>query len=145
MLFLLDSNILLYAKVGTEAEHTKVSSWLTDTLRVTRNRILICETSILAFLRIATNVKVYDPPLPVSEAKEFLRALLEHPSVQLFQTSGDFFQDLAGLMEQHQISGSSTMDAHLAAIALYTGATLVSRDRDFRSFPYLTTVNQVDD
>ena len=144
MLYLLDSNILLYSKIEDAPEHWAASEWLTATLADPNNSLLLCETSILAFLRIGTNKRLFNPPLPRDEARSFLGALLSRPHVQIFQPEYKIYFELLDQMDKHGLSGDVTMDAHLATIAMRTGAILVTRDGDFDRFPYLKLHNPID-
>jgi len=141
MNYLLDSNILLYAKMDSMPEHKTVSKWLEKTVSVQSNTINICETSLLSFLRISTNAKVFQPVLPISEAQEFIESFLACPNVNLIFASPSHYTELIKLMGKHNLQGNLVMDAHLAALALSIGATLVTRDKDFVKIPYLKTFN----
>ncbi len=48
---------------------------------------------------------------------------------------------LADLIRRHQLRGNLISDAHLAALALEHGLTLVSADSDFARFPELSWTN----
>jgi uncharacterized protein len=141
MNYLLDSNILLYAKMDSMPEHKTVSNWLEQTVLNQSNTINICETSLLSFLRIATNQKVFQPVLPTGEAEEFIESFLACPNVNLVLTSPSHYTEVTNLMDKHNLQGNLVMDAHLAALALSIGATLVTRDSDFVKIPYLKTLN----
>lgn len=141
MNYLLDSNILLYAKMDAMPEHAIVSRWLEDAVTDPHNTISICETSILSFLRIATNSKVFDPILPDHEAASFIESLLNCPNVNMLRTSSAHYPEGIGLMERSGLHGNLVMNAHLAVLAQSIGATLVTRDRDFARPPYLKTLN----
>ncbi len=52
---------------------------------------------------------------------------------------------LSGPREENGAAGSSTSDAHLAALALFHGLTLVSFDNDFARFPRLQWINPLTD
>lgn len=145
MLYLLDSNILLYSKIEDAPEHRAASEWLMITVADPNNTVLLCETSILAFIRIGTNRRLFDPPLPLAEARAYLDTLLKCPNVQLFQPESKTYFEMLDLLEKHDLSGDITMDAHLATIAMRTGATLVTRDGDFGRFSYLKLLNPIDD
>lgn len=145
MLYLLDSNILLYSKMEDAPEHKAASSWLVETLADSNNTVLLCETSILAFLRISTNNRIFDPPLPISDARAFLEALLIRPNVQILQPDRKIYTELLDQMLKYSLSGNVTMDAHLATIAMRIGATLVTRDGDFKRFSYLKILNPIPD
>ena len=145
MLYLLDSNILLYSKIEDAPENRAASEWLTATIADPNNCVLLCETSILAFIRIGTNKRLFDPPLPLSEARAYLDTLLSCPNVQLYQPDSMTYFEMLDQMEKKGLSGDITMDTHLATIAMRTGATLVTRDGDFGRFRYLKILNPIDD
>lgn len=139
--YLLDSNILLYAKIDAMPEHKIVSKWLEEAVLDQNNTLNICETSILSFLRIATNEKVFQPVLPTQEAQNFLDSFLNCPNVNLLCASANHFLEVTKLMDKLNLRGNMVMDVHLAVLALTMGATLVTRDKDFTKIPYLKTLN----
>ena len=141
MNYLLDSNILLYAKMDSMPEHKIVSKWLEKVISNQSNTINVCETSLLSFLRIATNQKVFQPVLPIGEAEKFIDSFLACPNVNLIPTSPSHYSELIKLMDKHSLLGNLVMDAHLATLALSIGAILVTRDKDFIKIPYLKTLN----
>lgn len=140
MLYLPDANILIYAKMSGMPEHQVALKWLNAALVDTNTDLVVCETTILAFLRITTNRKIFAPPLNITEAKNFVSGLLAHPRVQLFRPTADHLTSVTDLMKKHAFIGNLTMDAHLAAIALSTGATIVTCDSDFKKVPYLKVI-----
>ena len=141
MNYLLDSNILLYAKMSVMPEHKVVSRWLETTVSDRNNEINVCETSILSFLRIATNEKVFQPTLPTGDAARFIESFLKCPNVNLLLTSAGHYLEVINLMDKLSLRGNLVMDVHLAVLALTTGATLVTRDKDFTKIPYLKILN----
>jgi toxin-antitoxin system PIN domain toxin len=141
MNYLLDSNILLYAKMDAMPEHAVVSKWLEKAVSDQNNTLNICETSVLSFLRIATNSRVFSPILPASEAANFVESLFDCPNVNLLHTSPSHYLEVIKLMGKSGFQGNKVMDAHLAVLAISIGATLVTRDKDFAIIPYLKTLN----
>lgn len=141
MNYLLDSNILLYAKMDSMPEHKVVAKWLEEVVSDRNNTVSICETSILAFLRISTNEKVFKPVLSTSEAERLVGSFLACPNVNLIHSSADHFLEVIKLMDKLNLQGNLVMDIHLAVLALSIGATLVTRDKDFTKIPYLKTFN----
>jgi toxin-antitoxin system PIN domain toxin len=139
--YLLDSNILLYAKMDAMPEHKIVSKWLEKTVSDRHNTLHVCETSVLSFLRIATNEKVFQPVLPTDEAQNFIESFLNCPNVNLLFASLNHFTEVTKLMNKLNLRGNSVMDVHLAALALSLGATLATRDKDFTRIPFLKTFN----
>lgn len=139
--YLLDSNILLYAKMNVMPEHKVISKWLEETVSDRNNAISICETSILSFLRIATNEKVFKPVLPTNDAARFIDSFLKCPNVNLLLASASHYLEVIKLMDKLSLRGNFVMDVHLAVLALTVGATLVTRDKDFTKIPYLKIFN----
>ena len=139
--YLLDSNILLYAKMNAMSEHKIVAKWLETTVSERNNTLHICETSILSFLRIATNEKNFQPVLPTIDAQNFIDSLLNCPNVNLLYASAKHFTEVTKLMNRLNLRGNLVMDLHLAVLALSIGATLATRDKDFAKIPYLKTFN----
>lgn len=139
--YLLDGNIPLYAKMDTMSEHQVISKWLEETVADRNNTISVCETGILSFLRIATNEKVFQPTLPLSDAAQFIDSFLKCPNVSLLLTSASHYLEVIKLMDKLSLRGNLVMDVHPAVLAFTTGATLVTRDKDFTKIPYLKTFN----
>lgn len=141
--YLLDSNILLYAVMDAMPEHKIVSRWLEETVSDRNNTLHVCETSILSFLRIATNEKVFQPVLPTDKARNFIAAFLNCPNVNLMSVPASHFIEVTNLMDKFSLRGNLVMDVHLAVLALTVGATLATRDKDFAKIPYLKTFNPI--
>ena len=141
MLFLPDSNILIYAKMASMSEHVVAREWLLSALNNPDLALVVCETTVLSFLRITTNKKAFDPPLPHSEALAFLSDLLASKHVRFHRSLPEHFVEVAKFMDRHNMGGNLVMDVHLALVALGTGATVVTRDADFKKIPFLKLFN----
>lgn len=139
MIYLLDSNVLIYAKMDGMREHDSTARWLSKVLSEGVDGVIVTEVTLLSFLRITTNPKVFAPPLSPGNALTFVKSLLEDPNVNLYRPSEEHFIDVAKFIRDHKFTGNLTMDAHLAVTALNTGATLVTRDKDFSKIAYLKT------
>lgn len=144
MLYLPDSNILIYAKMAGVPEHVRALSWLTSTLNDSNSTVLVCETLILSFLRICTNPKAFDPPLPFADAVKFTSDLLERDNVQIYRPNAEHFVEVSHFMKKHKTGGNLVMDIHLAVTAMNTGSILVTRDKYLLKIPYLKTLDPFD-
>ena len=78
-----------------------------------------------------------------AQALDRVAAWMAHPTVCLIRETDDHWSILRQLIEENGISGKRVTDAHLAAMAVSHGATLVSCDRDFARFPQLRWENPV--
>lgn len=63
---------------------------------------------------------------------------LDHPRVQVLLPTQQHADLLGGLLATAGTADNLTTDAHLAALAIEHGATLVSFDRDFDRFDGLS-------
>lgn len=96
-----------------------------------------CWPTILAFLRIATHPRAVVRPLSIAEARGIVDSWLAVPIAALVLPTERHWEILGGLLGSGQASGPLVSDAHLAALAIEHGATLVTNDRDFARFPGL--------
>jgi len=92
---------------------------------------------VFGFVRIVTNPRVFEKPLPVSKATATVRSWLDQPQVHVLHP-GPRHLDLAfGLLEPLGSTGNLTTDTQLAALAIEHQAELHSTDLDFDRFPGL--------
>ncbi len=99
----------------------------------------------MAFLRLATNPRLFGRPLPAAAAWAQVAEWLEHPRVWIPQPTDEHGAVLGELLERSRASANLVPDAHLAAIAIQHGLTLCSADSDFARFPGLKWTNPLAD
>jgi toxin-antitoxin system PIN domain toxin len=88
----------------------------------------------LAFLRLSSRRGIFPRPLPVDDALRVIAHWLEHPKAQVVHPGEQHTEILGRLLKSAGTAGNLTTDAHLAALAIEHGATIVSFDRDFARF-----------
>ncbi len=133
---LLDANILLYAYDRSSPRHAGARQWLEGALSGP-TPIAFCWPTILAFMRIATHRKAMARPLAVDDARKIVESWLEQPISTIVSPTERHWAILSGLLTSGQVSGTLVSDAHLAALAIEHGATLITNNRDFARFPGL--------
>ena len=101
-------------------------------------------TTLLAFVRIASDPRVFTQPLSPPEACALIDSWLDQPNVRLLRTGPRTWRLLGRLCEEGQARGPMVMDAHLAALALEHGARIATTDRDFTRFAGLEILNPLD-
>jgi toxin-antitoxin system PIN domain toxin len=89
---------------------------------------------LLAFLRLSTRRGIFPAPLPAEDALRVIKQWLGHPRAQVAHPGERHAEILGRLLRSAGTAGNLTMDAHLAALAIEHGATIVSFDRDFARF-----------
>jgi len=139
---LIDSNILLYACDSLAPSHARARAWLEDAV-AGDDQIGLPLLSILAFLRLATNPSVFKVALDSAVAIGVIESWLSRPNVSIVVPSERHWRVLSEVAAAGQARGPQLMDAHLAALAIEHGATLMTTDRGFARFPGLRFRNPV--
>ena len=96
-----------------------------------------------AFVRIASDYRVFTLPLTPTAACSLVEEWLRQPNVRLLQPSTRTWLLLSKLCKAGQAQGVMVMDAHLGALAVEHGATITTTDRDFMRFPALNVINPI--
>ncbi len=132
-MLLVDANVLLYALNRSANEHKSAGRWLDGALSG-GEAVAFAWTVLLAVLRLSTHPAIFPRPLTVSQAAEAVEIWLQAPPAVTLEPTRRHLPLVRGLLEQAGTAGNLVGDAHLAALALAHGATLVSYDRDFARF-----------
>jgi toxin-antitoxin system PIN domain toxin len=140
---LLDANILLYAYNRDSPHHDTCRVWLEAAFNAAEPVALPWQT-LLAFIRIATNLRAVPQPLSAAQACGIVDRWLQQPNVTTLTSTERFWPILREQLLEGRITGPLVTDAALAALALEHGAVLCSTDRDFRRFRGLTLVDPLE-
>ncbi len=139
-MILVDANLLVYAHVESASFHDPARRWLDDRLNGNA-RVGLPWPSLLAFVRLVTNPRIYSKPSTLDQAWRVVEAWLEAPPVWIPQPT----ERHPEFLERMLLSGASATnlvpDAHLAALAVEHGLVLQSADRGFARFPDLRFEN----
>ncbi len=139
-MILLDANLLIYAYDSTSPFHARSRRWFESVLAFPEPVGLPWPT-ILAFVRIMTDRRIFKQPLALEEAVEIVDEWLEWPSVTVPSPGLRHWSLLRKILTEGQAKGPLVPDAHLAALAIEHGAELCSTDRDFSRFEGLRWTN----
>lgn len=140
---LVDVNVLIYAINSDSPHHEKARRWLEAALSGTE-LVGLAWIVLLAFLRVTTRRGFLENPLSAEAAIEFVDSWIRQPNVELVVPGENHWMLLRMLIASTGTAGNLTSDAHLAALALERGWTLVSTDHDFRRFTGLSVVNPLE-
>jgi uncharacterized protein len=137
---LVDTNLLVYARMTTLPQHAAAREWLDERLN-DRPRVGLPWQSLLGFLRIATNSRIFERPDSVSAAWAQVEKWLGSPNVWIPQPA-EGHQAIFGRLLAHAAGGANLIpDTHLAALAIEHGLAVCSTDGDFARFPEVKWVN----
>lgn len=137
---LVDANLLLYAVDETSPHHETAKPWLEQQLSGAAT-FAFAWAVLLAFVRLATNPRLFAAPLSVEEALDLVDGWLGQPPTTVVHPTGRHSRILRELLEPFGTAGNLTSDAHLAALSIEHGAELCSGDHDFARFPRVRWFN----
>jgi hypothetical protein len=137
---LVDANLLVYAYASGVPRHDAARRWLEDRLNGTA-RVGLPWPSLLAFLRLVTNPRVFSSPASIERAWSQVRAWLSARPVWVPQPTESHADVLEGLLGSTGARANLVPDSHLAALAIEHGLVLCSTDGDFARFPDLRFEN----
>lgn len=139
-MILVDANLLIYATDKSSVHHDAAFRWLKDQLEKT-SRVGLPWASLLAFLRLTTNARVFSRPLKLQDAWGQVEAWLASSNVWIPSPAENHRAILSRMLEAAGGGGNLIPDAHLAALSVEHGLTLCSTDGDFARFPGLRWAN----
>jgi len=137
---LLDANILIYAAASSLPQHATAQEWLDNQLSGP-SPVGLPWASLLAFLRITSNPRLFGQAASVSEAWRRVQAWLAADPAWIPQPGERHAELLGELLALPGVHANLVPDAHLAALAIEHGLTLCSADTDFARFPRLRWTN----
>jgi uncharacterized protein len=135
-----DANLLLYAEDSLSKHHNSARQWWDATLS-SSTPVHLSWPVLNAFLRIATNLRLYERPLTPEEAMAKVNSWLEQPCVRVVMPTEKHWVIFQKQLADSGATGNLVSDAHLAALAIEHGSTLYSTDTDFSRFPELQWIN----
>lgn len=139
-MILLDANLLIYAHVSSFPQHAQAHDWL-DAQLTGSGPVGLPWPSLLAFLRIVTNPRVFERPEPIAQAWRQVHAWLEAEVAWMPQPTQRHPDVLGILLDGAGVQANLIPDAHLAALAIEHGLMLCSTDGDFSRFAGLRWQN----
>lgn len=131
---LVDANVLLYAVNESSERHAESNQWLDSALNGVEP-VGFAWLATLAFLRLSTKTGLFPHPLTVEDAILMVEGWMNQPSSLTVEPTPRHTAVLSGLLKELGTGGNLVSDAHLAALALEHGATVVTYDTDFSRFP----------
>lgn len=142
-MILVDANLLVYAHASSLPQHERALRWLDEHLNGTA-AVGLPWASLLAFVRLVTNPRIFERPESIPEAWKQVEAWLGCGSVWIPAPMERHREILAKLLLQTGMRSNLVPDAHLAALALEHGLILCSSDGDFARFSNLRWQNPLE-
>lgn len=130
-----DVNLLLYAYRSSAPEHGRARAWWERCLN--GGDVGLAMPAAFGFIRLSTNPRVFEDPLPVATALDTVEAWLARPRVHALVPGPRHIEIAFGLLRRLGVAANLTTDTQLAALAIENQAELHSNDTDFGRFPGL--------
>ncbi len=131
-MIVVDVNVLVAAHLSQHPHHAVAHPYLTRA--VTHDTVLVPDVVWSGFLRIATNVRIFERPASISDAVGFVRSIAAAPGYRHIGGLVDGIEPFLALSLASSASANLIPDAYIAAIAIAHDATVATFDRDFRRF-----------
>jgi toxin-antitoxin system PIN domain toxin len=140
--FVVDTNVLVYAADGDSPEHPRCRELL-DGWRGQSGAWYLTWSICYEFLRVVTHPRVFRHPWTVSSANAFLAALQSSPGLEILVPTGRHARVLEEtIADVPQISGNLLHDVHIAVLMREHGIRrIVTRDTDFHRFRFLDPID----
>ena len=131
-----DVNVLLYAFRSDSVRHDLANAWLQGLLDADEAYSLsdfVCS----AYLRIATDARIFNPPSLLEDALTFLDQIRSHPNCASLTPGNRHWEIFVRLCRAADAKGKLVPDAYLAALAIESGSEWITFDGDYARFPGL--------
>jgi len=140
--FVIDTNLLLYAVNPDSPEHGQARRLLEDWRGGDRPWFLTWGI-IYEFLRVATHPRVFPSPITLAQAGDWIEALLAGRNDAILVATDRHPAVLAELVASHpRLRGNPVHDLHIAALMREHGVPEIrTADTDFHQFGFLRVVN----
>jgi hypothetical protein len=140
--FVVDTNILLYAVNPDSPEHERALSAVEGWRSGGRSWFLTWGI-VYEFLRVSTHRSVFAEPLDLTTARAWIRALLKGPGCGILVESDLHAEVLEEVVRLHpRLAGNPVHDLHIAVLMKEHGIEEIrTADSDFHQFAFLRVVD----
>lgn len=135
-MILADVNVFVHAHRSGSPDHDRYAAWL-DEQRRSPAAFGVSELVLSGFVRVVTHPRVFDPPTSVDVALTFADAIRTQPNAVPVVPGRRHWMIFAELCRTAGAKGNLVPDAYLAALAIESGSTWMTADRDYARFPGL--------
>lgn len=135
-MIVVDANLLVYAHVTSYSQHEVAREWLEQQLAGV-SRVGLPWPSLLAFVRLVSNPRVFTEPESISDAWGQVEAWLDADPAWVPTPTERHAAVLRGHLAVPGLRATDVPDVHLAALAVEHGLRLASSDSGFARFPGL--------
>ncbi len=134
---LFDINVLIYSHREDSEKHSQYKTYVEEVIN-SELPFGFSELAASGFVRIVTHPKIFKTPTPLANAFSFINKIRNRPNSVIISPGirhWDIFQSLCSHVKAR---GNLIPDAYFAALAIESGCTWITTDRDYSRFPNLS-------
>jgi uncharacterized protein len=136
-MLLFDVNVLVYAHREDVPDHQAFMEYVERQINGDAAYGL-SDLVLSGFLRVVTHAHIFAQPTPVRKAVEFIGAIRERANCVLVSPGPRHWEIFASFCARLHLKGNLIPDAYFAAMAIESGCTWITTDRDYARFPSLS-------
>jgi uncharacterized protein len=130
---LLDVNVLVYAHREDAPHHDSNRDWLLQLL-IGPEPFAVADLVFNSFLRVVTHPRIFDPASDLELALRFVQTGRSSAEHILIAPGPKYWSIFTRLARESGCRGNLIPDTFLAAIAIESGRTWITTDRDYSRF-----------
>lgn len=138
-----DVNVLVYAHREELALHDVCRRWVEETIAADA-AFALADVVLSGFVRVVTHPRIFNTPTPLEQALAFVAAVREQPNRIPLEPGPRHWGIFERICRDSGVRGNLVADAYLAALAIESGCTWVTTDRDFTRFAGLRLLHPSD-
>ena len=97
----------------------------------------VSDLVLSGFLRLVSDPRVFDVPMPIERALAAAEALRSRPNAVLVSPAERHWEIFGRLCRESGVKGNLVSDAYFAALAIESGSEWITTDHDYSRFPGL--------
>lgn len=132
-MILLDVNVLVYAHRQEAADHDRYRDWLQQVVDG-RQAYGLSDLVLSGLIRIVTHGRIFTKPSTIRQALRFAEQVRSRPHCVVVHPGPRHWEIFASLCRETAATGNLVPDAYLAALAIESGSTWITTDRDYARF-----------
>jgi hypothetical protein len=139
-----DVNILVYAFRADAPHHAEYRGWVERSL-ATDEPFGYSDLVLSGFIRVVTHPRVFREPDGLDDAIAYADSIRRQPGAVEVRPGARHWEIFRRLCERVDARGNLIPDAFHAALAIESGSTWVTSDRDYSRFPGLRVIHPLDE
>ena len=132
-MYLFDVNIYVHMHREDSSRHKEIYDFMTPLLQ-SGKAFGYSPLALSGFLHVVTHKKIFTEPTPFDKAMAFTEAMTAHPCARHIIPGPAHWQIFRHLCYENKPEGNLYPDVFFAALAIESGCTLVSCDKDYLGF-----------